>query len=331
MDDRADDAGADFAVGVGADVREEPGPQAGQETTWRPGRPVPLRTILGTLRRGPGDATTAERDGVLWRGQQTPCGPASVAIEVLPAAGEVRARAWGPGAEWALAWLPSSLGADDDPTGFEAPAPLRHVDRLHPHWRVPRTGLVFEATVAAALEQKVTGQEAWLGWRRLVNRFGEPAPGPAGAWGLRVLPAPAVVRRIPSWEWLRMSVDGARSRVVVRAAVQHEGLQRTLDLVPDDADRALRSLPGVGVWTSAEVRQRSHGHADAVSFGDYHVPASVGVALTGQPVDDAGMAELLEEYRPHRYRVQRLVELGRIRKERHGARMAPRRHLPGSR
>jgi hypothetical protein len=50
----------------------------------------------------------------------------------------------------------------------------------------------------------------------------------------------------------------------------------------------------------------------------------------GEPVDDEGMERLLEPYRPHRYRVQRLVELGRIRKERHGPRMAPRRHLPGS-
>jgi 3-methyladenine DNA glycosylase/8-oxoguanine DNA glycosylase len=196
--------------------------------------------------------------------------------------------------------------------------------------RVPRTGLVYEALVAAGLEQRVTGKEAWTGWRRLLHRYGQVAPGPAGQWGLRVLPAPSVLRAVPSWEWLRLHVDGARSRVVVRAAVHHDALQRTLDMAPDDVDRALRSLPGVGVWTSAEVRQRAHGHSDAVSFGDYHVASSVGVALTGEPVDDDGMARLLEEHRPHRYRVQRLVELGGIRKERHGPRMAPRRHLPGS-
>lgn len=271
----------------------------------------------------------AVRDGLLWRAQQTPEGPTTVALESLPALGEVRARAWGPGADWALTWLPASLGGDDDPAGFRVPRPLAHVHRLHPHWRVPRTGLVYEALVAAGLEQKVTGQEAWIGWRRLVYRHGHAAPGPAARWGLRVLPPPAVLRAIPSWEWLRMQVDGARSRVVVRAAVHHDGLQRTLALSPEAADHALQSLPGVGVWTSAEVRQRAHGHADAVSFGDYHVAANVGVALTGEPVDDSGMAGLLEEHRPHRYRVQRLVELGGIRKERHGPRMALRRHLPG--
>ena len=128
-----------------------------------------------------------------------------------------------------------------------------------------------------------------------------------------------------------MHVDAARSRVIVRAAVRHEALQRTLDMSSAAADEALRSLPGVGVWTSAEVRQRAHGHYDAVSFGDYHVATQVGLALVGRPVDDDEMAVLLEQYRPHRYRIQRLVELSGVRADRRGPRMQPRRHLPGSR
>jgi len=95
----------------------------------------------------------------------------------------------------------------------------------------------------------------------------------------------------------------------------------------EQVDRRLQSLPGVGVWTSAEVRSRAHGNADAVSFGDYHVAKDVGWALTGEEVDDDGLAELLEPYRPHRYRVQRLVEMARIHRPRRGPRMAPRRHL----
>lgn len=305
--------------------------EAELSTLWRPGRPVPLSTILGTLRRGSGDPTTALRDGLLWRAQQTPQGPATVAVAALASIGEVHAHAWGSGADWALTWLPAALGGLDDPSGFVPPRTLAHVHRLHPHWRVPRTGLVYEALVAAGLEQRVTGREAWTGWRRLVHRHGEVAPGPAGRWGLRVLPSPAVVRAIPSWEWLNMHVDPARSRVVVHAAIRHDALQRTLDMSSAAADEALRSLPGVGVWTSAEVRQRAHGDGDAVSFGDYHVATQVGLALLGTPVDDDQMATLLEEHRPHRYRVQRLVELSGVRQERRGPRMEPRRHLPGSR
>lgn len=301
-------------------------------TVWRPGRPVPLATILGPLRRGSGDATYAVRDGHLWRGLHTPEGAATLALSARPAGGEVLATAWGAGAEWAVARVPAMLGAGDDPGGFRPLHPvLAAVYRRHPHWRVPRSGLVFEALVAAALEQKVTGREAWTGWRRLVHRYGDVAPGPAGKRGLRVLPAPEVVRRIPSWDWLSMHVDGARSRLVVRAAQLADSLQRTLDADNVSAERMLRSVPGIGVWTAAEVRQRAHGDADAVSFGDYHIPSSIGHALIGRAVDDAELAVLLEPYSPHRYRVQRLVELAGIRAERHRPRMAPRRHLPGSR
>ena len=301
-------------------------------TVWRPGRPVPLGTILGTLCRGPGDATYAVRDGHVWRGLRTPEGPATLALSTRLGCGEVAATAWGAGAEWTVARVPAMLGADDDVRGFEPTHPvLAAVHRHHLHWRVPRSGLVYEALVAAALEQKVTGREAWTGWRRLVHRHGEVAPGPAGEHGLRVLPAPEVLRRIPSWEWLSMHVDGARARVAIRAAQLAGSLQRTLEVDHATAERMLRSVPGVGVWTAAEVRQRAHGDADAVSFGDYHVPASIGHALIGRAVDDAELAELLAPYAPHRYRVQRLVELAGIRAERHGPRMAPRRHLPGSR
>jgi 3-methyladenine DNA glycosylase/8-oxoguanine DNA glycosylase len=116
----------------------------------------------------------------------------------------------------------------------------------------------------------------------------------------------------------------------VRATQVASSLERTVGLPTDEVDRRLQTLPGVGVWTSAEVRFRAHGDADAVSFGDYHVAKDVGWALTGSAVDDDGLAELLEPYRPHRYRVQRLVELARLSRPRRGPRMAPRRHLPAS-
>jgi 3-methyladenine DNA glycosylase/8-oxoguanine DNA glycosylase len=221
------------------------------------------------------------------------------------------------------------LGCDDDPTGFEPTHPvLADVHRRRPHWRVCRTGLVLEALVPAIIEQKVTGQEAFAGFRMLVHRFGERAPGPGAERGVWVQPSAATLRLVPSWEWLRMHVDPARSRAVVRSATVASALERTAGLPADEVDRRLRSLPGIGVWTSAEVRFRAHGDADAVSFGDYHIAKNVGWALTGSEVDDAGLAELLEPYRPHRYRVQRLVELAGLRRPRHGPRMAPRRHLP---
>jgi 3-methyladenine DNA glycosylase/8-oxoguanine DNA glycosylase len=288
-----------------------------------------MRQVVSILRRGGGDPTFRyDDDGSLWRGIRTPQGPATLRLR-QSGDGTVHASAWGDGAEWVLDSVPAMLGAGDDASGFVAHHPVvAEMHRRHAHWRITRTGLVLEALVPAIIEQKVTGQEAFAGFRMLVHRFGERAPGAGADRRLWVQPAPAALRAIPSWDWLRMHIDPARSRAVVTAARVATSLERTVGLPGDEVDRRLRSLPGVGVWTSAEVRFRAHGDPDAVSFGDYHVAKNVGWAITGEAVDDDGLADLLEPYRPHRYRVQRLVELSRAHRPRRGPRMAPRRHLP---
>jgi 3-methyladenine DNA glycosylase/8-oxoguanine DNA glycosylase len=285
--------------------------------------------VVAILRRGAGDPTfRTDPDGTRWRGIRTPQGPATLRLR-QGYDGVVHAAAWGPGADWALESVPAMLGAEDDPSDFVAHhASVADMHRNHPHWRLTRTGLVMEALVPAIIEQKVTGQEAFAGFRQLVYRFGERAPGAGADRGVWLQPPPERLRTIPSWEWLRLHIDPARSRAVVHAATVAPALERTVGLPGEEVDRRLRSLPGIGVWTSAEVRFRAHGDADAVSFGDYHVAKNVGWALTGTAVDDAGMAVLLEPYRPHRYRVQRLVELARAGRPRRGPRMAPRTHLP---
>ena len=284
---------------------------------------------LSVLRKGPADPTyRIDPDGTIWRGVRTPEGPATLRLVARPALGEVHATAWGPGTDWMLDSVPTLLGAADDPTGFEPRHPvLARAHRLRPHWRVCRTGLVMEALAPAIIEQKVTGQEAFGGFRRLVHRFGERAPGAGAERGVWLQPSAEALRMIPSWEWLRLPVDPARSRTVVQAARLAGSLERTVGLPAAEVDDRLRTVPGIGVWTSAEVRFRAHGDADAVSFGDYHIAKNVGWALTGAEVDDDGLAELLEPYRPHRYRVQRLVELSGLSRPRRGPRMAPRRHL----
>jgi 3-methyladenine DNA glycosylase/8-oxoguanine DNA glycosylase len=241
----------------------------------------------------------------------------------------VEIEAWGPGSGWALEQAPAMLGAYDDPRGFapEHPA-IRAAWLRNPHWRVSRTRLVLEALVAAVIEQKVTGQEAWTGWRTLLRRFGHPAPGPGADRFMRCLPPAEELALIPSWEWLRCHIDPARSRTIVRAARVASSLERTLDVPAEEAERRLRSLPGIGEWTAAEVRQRAHGDADAVSFGDYHIAPHIGWALTGEAIDDDEMRDLLEPYRPHRYRVQHVVTTRMPGRPRRGPRMPARTHLP---
>jgi len=302
------------------------------ERSWRPSWPCPVASILVSLRRGHGDPTfQLDPDGTVWKGWRTPEGLVTLAVRPMSGDGEVRATAWGPGAEWVLDGLPELLGDGDDPSGFDPEHEvLAAAWRAHPHWRVPRTRLVMDALVPAIIEQKVTGKEAFTSQRRLVRRYGEQAPGPeAERRRLMVLPTPETLRSIPSWEWLDLMVDPARSRTVVRVAERASALERLVDLPAEEADRRLRTLPGVGVWTSAETRARALGDADAVSFGDFHVAKDIGWAMTGKPVDDERLAELLEPYRPHRLRVQMLVNQAGLRRPRRAPRMTLPSHLPG--
>ncbi|MCR1781483.1 DNA-3-methyladenine glycosylase 2 family protein [Nocardioides carbamazepini] len=299
--------------------------------SWRPGRPVPVGALLRQQRRGSGDPThRLAVAGRHWRASRTPQGVAALAVCEQDHDGVIAASAWGPGAPWALDQLPALLGDLDDWTGFEARHPvLAEARRHHPHLRQGRTGLVLEALVPAIIEQKVTGQEAFAGFRALVRGHGIPAPGPGAAHGLMVQPDAATLRQVPSWEWLRLHVDPARSRAVVTAARHAEALERAAGLPGEEAERRLRALPGIGVWTAAEVRQRALGDPDAVSFGDYHVAKDVGWALEGRLFDDAELARYLRPWAGHRGRVPFLVAAAGLRRPRRGPRMAPRGHLGG--
>ncbi|MDO5500355.1 MAG: DNA-3-methyladenine glycosylase 2 family protein [Propionibacteriaceae bacterium] len=290
----------------------------------------PLRPFLARLRRGPGDPTHRHLGRTWFRAVLTPAGPALLQLDEGP---ENLATAWGAGADWALEQVPALLGADDHEPFRPTHPVLAEALRRLPGLRVGRTGAVWEAVAPAIIEQRVTGTEAFGAFRRLVRRYGTPAPGPAQepghpASGLLCPPAPETWARIPSWEWITAGVEQARSRTVVGAARRASALERTLGVPGEEADRRLRSVPGIGPWTSAEVRQRAHGDPDAWSDGDYHVPGMITLALVGEALDNDAARELLEPYRGHRYRVQQLVELTGIRPERRGPRRTLPTHLP---
>jgi 3-methyladenine DNA glycosylase/8-oxoguanine DNA glycosylase len=296
------------------------------ETVWRPRLPVDVRRTLSPLRRGGGDPChRTDETGALWRTTRTTAGAATYRL-TQQGPHEVHCTAWGDGAEQVIAGVADLLGGRDDLTGFEPEHPLlREVHTRNPGLRIPRTGRVMEALVPAVLEQKVTGKEARDAWRWLLHRHGEPAPGPAPT-GMRVPPPAEVWRRIPSWDWHRAGVDPRRARTVLAAAQVAPRLEETVGMAPAAAEQRLRAVPGIGVWTAAEVGQRALGDADAVSVGDYHLSQFVGWALIGRPVDDDGMVALLERWRPHRYRVIRLLECSGASKPRFGPRLTVQDH-----
>ncbi len=294
---------------------------------FSPDAPVSLTLTLRPLRRGVGDPTFRTDATGVWRTLRTPAGPATLHLSLHPDG--VHASAWGEGAAWAIEGVPELLGEGDDWSSLDVSGSpfLSDSLRRNPGLRLLRTRQVFEMMLAAILEQKVTGKEARHSWRVLLAKYGDPAPGPAPE-GMRVFPSADVWRRIPSWEWHRAGVGPDRSATAVRAAVVAASLERTLEHGRGGpaVERALRSIPGVGVWTAAETTQRAHGDADAPSVGDYHLPALVGWALIGTPVDDDGMLELLSPWAGHRQRIMRLIEVSGFVKPRFGPRMTVQDH-----
>lgn len=296
-------------------------------TVYAPAGGVSLRLTLAPLRRGRHDPTFRVEDSGVWRTTRTPAGGATLLLRRVGEA--IEATAWGEGAEWAIDALPDLLGAGDDLNGFDVSGTpfLAEAARRTAGMRMLRTGRVLEALIPAILEQKVTGVESRRAWRTLVTRYGDPAPGPAPI-GMRVPPDADAWRRIPSWEWHRAGVGPNRSAAILRAVAVAPALERTLAHGRGGpvVEAALRTLPGVGVWTAAETMQRAHGDPDSPSVGDYHLPSLVGWALTGRPVDDDGMLELLERWRGHRHRVVRLIEASGFEKPRFGPRMTIQDH-----
>jgi 3-methyladenine DNA glycosylase/8-oxoguanine DNA glycosylase len=296
-------------------------------SAYAPAQPVNLRLTLRPLQRGPVEPTYQVDSTGIWRTLRTPDGAAT--LHLAQHGDRVEATAWGPGAEWAIAGVPELLGAGDDWSGLDVSGNAFLADSLrrNPGLRLLRTRQVFEMMLGAIFEQKVTGYEARRSWRVLFAKYGEPAPGPAPV-GMRVFPSAETWRRVPSWEWHRAGVGPDRAATAVRAAAVAASLERTLDRGRGgpDVERALRSIPGVGVWTSAETTQRAHGDPDSPSVGDYHLPGVVGLALIGTPVDDDGMLELLAPWAGHRQRIMRLIESSGFVKPRHGPRMTVQDH-----
>jgi 3-methyladenine DNA glycosylase/8-oxoguanine DNA glycosylase len=302
---------------------------------WLAPFPLDVPLTLSVHRRGGGDpAYRVDAAGRVWRTSLTPDGPGTVRVRsrgatvtgatvtgVVVTGVVVTGEAWGPGAGWLLDSLPAQLGFHDDRAGFTARHPVvGELALRYEGLRVGRSGRVFEALVPAVLEQKVVGREAHRAWRYLLDKFGTAAPGPVPD-GMRVFPAPRTWARIPSWDWHRAGVEGVRAGTIITAAAVAARLEQALEEDSAGADRRLRSLPGIGVWTSAEIRQRAMGDPDAVSVGDYHLPNAVGWTLAQRTTDDEGMLELLAPYAGHRYRVTRLIELGGRRPPRRGPRM----------
>jgi 3-methyladenine DNA glycosylase/8-oxoguanine DNA glycosylase len=283
--------------------------------------PIDLVATLGPLLRGRGDPTMQLSAGRVVRATRTEDGTATV--EITADASGFAVCAWGPGAERGAGEVPALLGLEDSAELFRPRHGLiAELVRRRRGLRIGRTGRVLEALVPAILEQKVTGEEARRGFRGLVHRYGEPAPGP---YRLFVPPSPERLAGLPYHAFHPLGVERRRADLVRRAATVATRLEEGVGLPIEQAYGRLQAVAGIGPWTAAEVGIRAFGDPDAVSVGDFHLPSLVAWALAGEPRgSDERMLELLEPYRGQRGRVIRLLESSGIRPPRYGPRLAPR-------
>lgn len=279
-------------------------------------RPLDLRLTLGPTRIGRGDPSTHLRTDEATRASHTPVGP--VALHLHVTGGELVARAWGPGADWALDQVPALVGSDDEPHIPTRNALVADLVQRTPGLRLGRTDRVLEALVPAVCAQQVSGFEAKRAHRQIVQAYGEPAPGPAEL-GLTLPPDARTLASASHQDLHLIGLERARADVIRRAAARASTVESLIDLEHVEAELRLRALAGVSVWTAAIVRQVAMGDPDAVPVGDPALPHIVAWAFTGERRgNDALMLDLLEPFRGQRARVLRLLKAARLGPPAHG-------------
>ena len=106
--------------------------------------------------------------------------------------------------------------------------------------------------------------------------------------------------------------------MVRRASARAATVESVVDDPPAIAEQRLRSIAGLGIWTSARVREAALGDPDAVPVGDAALKHLVAFVFTGERRGtDAQMIELLEPFRGHRGRVLRLLKAAGLGPPRH--------------
>jgi 3-methyladenine DNA glycosylase/8-oxoguanine DNA glycosylase len=116
------------------------------------------------------------------------------------------------------------------------------------------------------------------------------------------------VARLTYGDLHRLGIERQRAERLIAAARCAHRLHRTPGLDSAAALGALGAVRGVGPWTSSCLSAFTWGFPDTVITGDAGIPSMVAWLLAGeQRADDQRMRQLLEPYRPHRYRVIRLA------------------------
>ncbi len=240
----------------------------------------------------------------------------------------VEVAAWGPGADWLVGQSARWLGLHDDLSGFDHTIhPLvNDLWRRHGPIRLASAGVVWQELLLVVLGQRVTSEEAVRSWRRMVDTWGEPAPGPHE---LRMPPRPGVIAALSYVDLHRINIERRRADAILLAAKRANRLEEAATMTAADALVRLSALPGLGLWTATSTITVSHGDPDTIVLRDYGLPTIVNYAFTGSAArvspeagGDEQMCRHLAPWTGHRQRIIRLLYTAGITPPRRGPRAA---------
>lgn len=211
---------------------------------------------------------------------------------------------YGAGAKALIPRLRDVLGLDDAADFATTHPRLAHLRAGFRSTRLVHALSLPELHAILVLQQRITFAEAARSWRAMVALGGQAAPGPLP---LLVPPGPE--------QWLALRQPGARALGIDAhrwRALQHAaGAAREVAARAHDREeleRFVMRLPGTGPWTTGLLRGLGTADADAIVLGDVHLPHDISALFTGVPMgSDEKMVALLEPFRPHRFRVVRVL------------------------
>ena len=273
-------------------------------------RPLDLRLTLAPTRLGKGDPCTKLRGDEAFRASRTPDGPVTLHLRVRGA--RLGARAWGPGADWALEQLPELVGEFDRGVVRTDHRLILELQERLTGLRIGATRRMLEAMLPAIAAQGTTNFEAKRTYRQVIEKLGDPAPGPR-ALDLFVPPAARDLAAASFQELHLLGLEQGRADVMRRAAARAAALESATALPAGQVESQIRRVAGVGVWTAAVVRHVVLGDPDVVPVGDRRLADLVAWVFTGnRHGSDAQMLDLLEPFRGQRGRVIRLLRAARL-------------------
>lgn len=272
-----------------------------------PIQPIHLRRTLALQALGQFDPSAVWVGDTFTKAFHTSSGLCAVRLSRVERGLKIEAE--GEHAETVLAQLQSAVAEDD---GYHAFAPdhdgiLQH-HRRNPGLRLLRVPWLFDIACSAVLQQRVRTTEAMAQWGKLCRRFGQCTTG-----GLMAFPSPQTLSQVPLHTLQAMGIDPRRGRVLLALAREISMHPLRPDVTREYLAARVGRVPGIGPWTVATILGYGAGDTDAVPVGDLHLPHMVCYAFCGaMRGTDERMLELLEPYRPHRFRIIRLLYCAQV-------------------